>query len=192
MFVLSTNSEESLKVSARRLQQWILKRKSSPGKLADVSYTLLNRRSLLPWRQSVVASDFGDLATKLSSWHNVRAAPLTRLAFVFTGQGAQWAGMGRELLSYPIFQRSILRSESLLLGMGCGWLLSEEISASEDSSRLGEAELAQPATTGLQIALIDLLASLGVSPSSVVGHSSGEIGAAYSAGVLTHEAAIEM
>lgn len=95
------------------------------------------------------------------------------------------------MIRFPALERSIIKSENLLLDMGCDWLLSKEMFADENSSRLGDSELAQPATTGLQIALVDLLSSLGVVPSRVVGHSSGEIAAAYATGALTHESAME-
>ncbi|KAI0429925.1 beta-ketoacyl synthase domain-containing protein [Xylaria sp. FL1042] len=173
LFFLSANTEASLKTYAHKLSTWMLENRPSGKKLADISTTLLTRRSLLPWRHTIVASDSHDLS------------------FVFTGQGAQWAGMGKELIQFPTFKTSISTSEQFLLEMGCDWHLKNELFTDELSSRLKEAEVAQPATTALQIALIDLFSSLGIRPMCVVGHSSGEIAAAYAAGALTHKSAID-
>ena len=191
LFALSANTEASLKTYAQKLSTWAAKSKLSEEKLSDISYTLLTRRSLLPWRHTIIASDLSDLSEKLGTARAVRATPTSRLAFIFTGQGAQWVGMGKELINFPAFSHSISKSESLLLRMGCDWHLKEEIFTGEQTSRLNEAEVAQPATTALQIALVDLLSSLKIRPKCVVGHSSGEIAAAYAAGALTHESAME-
>ncbi|KAI1754791.1 beta-ketoacyl synthase domain-containing protein [Xylaria castorea] len=188
LFVLSANTETSLKAYAYKLSAWILKRNPSERQFADISHTLLTRRSLLPWRHTIVAANSHDLSDKLHSVRATKTIPVCQLAFIFTGQGAQWTGMGKELIQFPTFERSISKSEKLLLEMGCDWYLKKEIFMDERSSRLNEAEVAQPVTTALQIALIDLLSSLRIRPTCVVGHSSGEIAAAYAAGALTHEA----
>ena len=100
--------------------------------------------------------------------------------------------MGRELLQTPTrFRESILKSDTILKTVGCDWSLEEELLKDEPTSRVGESEFSQPSTTAVQIAIVDLLASLGIQPQSVCGHSSGEIAAAYAAGALSHEGAIE-
>jgi acyl transferase domain-containing protein len=77
--------------------------------------------------------------------------------------------------------------------LGCEWDLVEELSRDEDSSRLGEAKFAQPATTAVQIAKVDLLTNTyGIQPEAVCGHSSGEIAAAYAAGALSRDAAMQV
>lgn len=121
-----------------------------------------------------------------------QAADKPVLGFVFTGQGAQWAGMGRELLEYSVFKDSITRSDHYLREVGCTWSLEEEICRAKDSSRINFPEIAQPATTALQIALVDLLRSVGVQPAAVIGHSSGEIAASYTQGTLTAAEAIRI
>jgi acyl transferase domain-containing protein len=101
--------------------------------------------------------------------------------------------MGRETIaSSQVFRDSITKSSILLKDWGNEWSLEEELLRDEDSSRLGESQLAQPATTAIQIALVDLFASFGIAPQRVCGHSSGEIGAAYAAGCLSHEAALKV
>lgn len=201
LYLLSANSEKALKASSRNISAWLSEHARSTDDarqrnalLHDLCYTLGARRTLLPWRSSIVAADVQQLGSLLESVRPVKASTAPRLAFVFTGQGAQWAGMGRELMPLQPFRESILKSEGILAGLGAsarGWSLQEQM-FSEGPSRLGEAEIAQPATTCLQIALVDLLRSLGVDPSTVVGHSSGEIAAAYAAGGLVHLAAVEL
>ncbi|PYI09963.1 hybrid PKS-NRPS [Aspergillus sclerotiicarbonarius CBS 121057] len=113
---------------------------------------------------------------------------------VFTGQGAQWASMGRGLIqSSPLFRASLERSEQVLrrLPDGPSWSLIQELTA-EEGSRLPEAEFAQPLCTALQIAMVDLLRAAKIPLHAVVGHSSGEIAAVYAAGIITADAAMQI
>ncbi|KAL8887313.1 MAG: hypothetical protein Q9215_005100 [Flavoplaca cf. flavocitrina] len=111
--------------------------------------------------------------------------------FVFTGQGAQWYAMGRELMhTYPVYTESLLLANDVLASHGCEWSLIDELSKDRDSSRLDNAYLAQPSCTALQLALVDLLNSWQIRPVGVVGHSSGEIAAAYAAKAISFEAAM--
>ncbi|UQC80223.1 uncharacterized protein CLUP02_05705 [Colletotrichum lupini] len=119
---------------------------------------------------------------------------------VFTGQGAQWATMGRGLMAAsPVFRRSLEACEAVLqqgLPQGHGhaptWSLIEELCKDADISRLGEAELAQPLCTALQIAQVDILTASGICLDAVVGHSSGEIAATYAAGLISRKAAMQI
>lgn len=100
--------------------------------------------------------------------------------------------MGLELLSYPLFAESMQQSERELIRMGATWRLIDELKKTKEDSRINDAELAQPCCTAIQIALVDLLASWGVHPDLVCGHSSGEIAAAYAGGSLTAAEAIKV
>lgn len=109
------------------------------------------------------------------------------------GQGAQWARMGHELLvTYPVFAESMRQSENHLIRLGADWRLLAELSRPNKSSRINEATLSQPCCTAIQIALVDLLKSWGIRPAIVCGHSSGEIAAAYAAGILTTESCMKV
>ncbi|CAJ2513205.1 Uu.00g013240.m01.CDS01 [Anthostomella pinea] len=118
------------------------------------------------------------------------------LAFVFTGQGAQYAAMGKELLLLNgSFRASICGLDQSLKALlppkyALKWTLEDSILDPPEVSHIHEASRSQPVCTAIQIALVDILRSWNVTPSSVVGHSSGEIAAAYAAGLLSASQAI--
>ena len=113
-----------------------------------------------------------------------------RLAFVFSGQGALWCGVGRELVSgEPLFRRALEECDRCF-GKLSGWSLLSELMASGPASRLGRTEVAQPVQFALQVALAALWRSWGIVPDAVVGHSLGEVAAAHVAGDLQLEEAI--
>ncbi|KAK4153766.1 polyketide synthase [Chaetomidium leptoderma] len=196
LFVLSANDEGALRQSVKRLGIWIeqhaeLYQTTMPRNLA---YTLCQRRSHLPWRVAVVAGMCGDVAKALNS-HDASPARAPseppRLAFVYTGQGAQWFAMGRELLrTHPVFLDAIVRADGALRAIGADFSVLEELRRDKVSSRVGLAHISQPICSAIQLALTDLFASFGVKPAAVTGHSSGEIAAAYAAGALTFESAM--
>nr|B3FWT3.1 RecName: Full=Reducing polyketide synthase hmp8; Short=R-PKS hmp8; AltName: Full=Hypothemycin biosynthesis cluster protein hpm8 [Hypomyces subiculosus]ACD39767.1 reducing polyketide synthase [Hypomyces subiculosus] len=167
---------------------------ATPEFLANLSHTLAVGRSGLAWRSSIIAESAPDLREKLATDPGEGAARSSgsepRIGFVFTGQGAQWARMGVELLERPVFKASVIKSAETLKELGCEWDPIVELSKPQAESRLGVPEISQPICTVLQVALVDELKHWGVSPSKVVGHSSGEIGAAYSIGALSHRDAV--
>ncbi|KAJ0382896.1 hypothetical protein COL922a_011597 [Colletotrichum nupharicola] len=113
------------------------------------------------------------------------------MIWVFTGQGAQWAQMGKELLQQNVLvQQTISRLDSVLASLSDPpqWKLK----APKERSRLAEAEFSQPCLVAIEVALVDLLRSWGVTPDAVVGHSSGETAAAYASGAITAEDAIRI
>ena len=196
LFILSARSKESLLAAIRKFNEWISKH-GSDRDLEDLAYTLSVRRSKLEWRFSFVAkyhSDIMDITQEAKRYENLKQASRNfRVTFIFTGQGAQWYAMGRELIkSCPLFRESLLKSETILHVLGANWDLVDELSLDPSQSRVHQSWLAQPATTAIQIALVDLLESIGVQPQTVLGHSSGEIAAAYAAGILSQAAALQV
>lgn len=200
-FVLSANSETALLAMVVFLSG-ALKRQSSID-LSKLAWTLQTRRSEFTYRTSFIASDKEELITRLDSAIKDKAQfPIAtkamkvsdvRILGVFTGQGAQWAGMGVGLYLYSAcFRNTIKQLESILRGIpdAPSWSLTEELLREDDPTRTSSAEIAQPLCTALQIALVDLLKESGITFSAVVGHSSGEIAAAYAAGFLTASDAI--
>ena len=88
--------------------------------LDDLSFTVVSKRTSFPWRTSIVANSIGSLMHALEGSHKpVRSGANTRVGFVFTGQGAQWYAMGRELLAYQVFNKSLVEAGEFLKKLGC-------------------------------------------------------------------------
>ncbi|KAB8270078.1 reducing type I polyketide synthase [Aspergillus minisclerotigenes] len=152
--------------------------------------TLTQRRSNLSWRAFTVIDStdkLKDFKSHLSAPYKANPKPI--VAFVFTGQGAQWLGMGRELFQYRVFRHSLQQAEVYLQSVGCTWKLSEELYEKATRSRINEPQISQALCTAIQVALVDLLAYFDVRPDAVIGHSSGEIAAAYCCGAISKESA---
>ncbi|KAJ5301157.1 uncharacterized protein N7443_006159 [Penicillium atrosanguineum] len=164
--------------------------------LRDLAHTMLTRRSQLGFRSFAVADSLDQLQKYLQKglpkFPRASRKAQTRIAYIFTGQGGQWAGMGKELLRIPIFKESMARSQIILTSLGCPFDIVGEIRTKPKYSRINRPDRSQPITCALQIAIVDLLASWNVYPNAVVGHSSGEIAAAYAGGYLTHEDAMRI
>lgn len=198
LFVVSANESLSLERSLRNLAAYVQRvGASSPRFMCDLAYTLGCRRTKLQWRTAVVASSPGELVKKLSgvsqtSLIRTSEEKLSKVAFIFGGQGAQWFAMARELLGFDSFLSSMVDANNYLKQIGCSFNLLEEMLKDESSTRINEPEIAQPATTAVQTSLVDLLMRFGVIPVAVCGHSSGEIAAAYAAGSISREAAWEL
>ncbi|EXA46383.1 hypothetical protein FOVG_07101 [Fusarium oxysporum f. sp. pisi HDV247] len=192
LFVVSASTEKALLSTLENTRQWANTHLLNPQTLRSLSYTLGVRKSVLSFRRAIVASTCMELLEELDQMvHPKRATTLAPLTFVFSGQGAQWHAMGRELIKSSLcFRQSMMAMESTILSEGGSWSLIDELLKAESESRIGEAEISQPATTAIQIALVDLLESLSIRPSRVVGHSSGEVAAAYAAGALSRDSAI--
>lgn len=150
--------------------------------LLDLSYSLGNRRTMFASRAFKVINR-PELDTKQLDglvFAENKTAPT--IGFVFTGQGAQWARMGAELMTYyPSFLRSIRMLDQVLgdLDDGPDWTLEDILLEAAATSLIDNAEYSQPLTTAVQIALVQLLQAWSITPAVVVGHSSGEIAAAY-------------
>ncbi|KAF3763946.1 hypothetical protein M406DRAFT_85351 [Cryphonectria parasitica EP155] len=190
LLTFSASHPDSLRRTVQSHQKYL---QDHPDRLADLSYTLNQRREALQQRAySVVDANELDQPFHVSSFGRAGAGN-PQVAFVFTGQGAQWPQMGADLLqTNTVFRESIAAMDDSL--SRCAqpplWTLREELLKAGKTSRIMGTEFSQPCCTAVQVALVDVLSSWGISPSSVVGHSSGEIAAAYAAGALSKESAI--
>ena len=170
---------------ARFSKQWSSSlREKKNGNVTDsmrnISYTMSQRRSRLPFRSFVIADSIIQLKVQLKKgipeFDRVSRAAAANLAFIFTGQGAQWARMGEGLLRIAVFSESVARSQEILSNLGCPWNVTDELRQDASSSNLSRPDRSQAICCILQIALTDLLRHWGVEPKAVLGHSSGEIG----------------
>nr|A0A0C6E0I7.1 RecName: Full=Highly reducing polyketide synthase bet1; Short=HS-PKS bet1; AltName: Full=Betaenone biosynthesis cluster protein 1 [Neocamarosporium betae]BAQ25466.1 polyketide synthase [Neocamarosporium betae] len=200
-FVFSAASTESLRSNLAAYATYLdANPKTSAG---DLAYTLRERRSVLPFRiafpDTTVESLKLSITTRLVEPGNESLGVRTwtagnrgrsRLLGVFTGQGAQYARMGAELVNQAVLAGQLLEKlegylSELPEGDRPSWSLRDEMLADGPLSHVGEAAISQPLCTAVQIILVDLLKSAKVKFDTVVGHSSGEIGAAYAAGYLS-------
>ncbi|MCG6861953.1 MAG: acyltransferase domain-containing protein, partial [Chromatiaceae bacterium] len=114
-----------------------------------------------------------------------------RAVLVFSGNGSQWQGMGRQLLVKElVFRRMVVAIDRLFEEQGGGFSIQQELSAPVEQSRLHLAEVAQPTLFAIQVGLVELLRERGVQAEAAVGHSVGEVAAAWAAGVLSLDQAV--
>ena len=158
--------------------------------LSDLAHTLNLKRSRFQQRAYAIARD--DTVTDDIASANVKfgssAKPISQLAFIFTGQGAQWAGVGRDAINtFPVFRETIRRLDRVLKGIKYApkFSIEEELIAPPETSRINSANISQPTLVATQIAIVDLLSSWNITPSATVGHSAGEYAAAYAAGMAS-------
>ncbi|XXH02069.1 protein transport protein bet1 [Hypoxylon texense] len=205
-FVFSAASEESLRGN---LAAHVAYLDANPQTdLRDLAYTLQERRSLFSYRVSFSSTTVEELKSaiksRLADTDNTNLGVRvrgtgndepSRVLGVFTGQGAQYVRMGAELMEKsPLARQIVGELEASLNNLRPEdrptWSLAAELAADSSVSRIGEAEIAQPLCTAVQILIVDLLRSANLQFDAVVGHSSGEIAAAYAAGFLSSRDAI--
>nr|WP_277816028.1 non-ribosomal peptide synthetase/type I polyketide synthase [Streptomyces graminilatus] len=187
-WVLSGRTEDALRAQARRLVSFVEDRpRAAP---VDVAHSLLTSRSAFPHRAVVLGRSHAEFLPRLTALAKgepasgvVSAVAMGRPkpVFVFPGQGSQWAGMARELLeSSEVFAASMRRCDEALAPF-VDW------SVLDDDLDLDRVDVVQPLLFAVMVSLAEMWRSLGVEPAAVLGHSQGEIAAAYVAGALTLE-----
>ena len=207
-FAFSASTDTSLKTQLKAYSEYLATNPSV--NLQDLSFTLNSRRTFFPMKiafaaQTVEALNF-QIQHRLDSAQGskgeedgVRSSTSEAPAIlgVFTGQGAQYAGMAADLiLNSDSASRCIDKLEESLRELAPSdrpqWSLKRELLADASSSRVSEAALSQPLSTAIQILLVDILFEAGIRFKAVVGHSSGEIAAAYAAGFICARDAIRI
>ncbi|PHH68887.1 hypothetical protein CDD82_201 [Ophiocordyceps australis] len=197
LFVLSGHSEAAARQRGKHLSIYAEQHPEAFQRtlVRDLAYTLGQRRSHMQWRAAITGSCCREMVEQLNSAaaDPVRVAKRLAVAFVFTGQGAQWHAMGRELMaSHSVFAEAMRAADAHLRRLGADFSLVEELARDKDHSAIDRAHISQPACTAVQLGLVQLLAAWGVRPVAVVGHSSGEIAAAFAAGLVTMEDAMAL
>jgi len=189
LFIASAHSDQALRQRVRDLLPLI------DGDLLDLSHTLACRRTHHRYRLALPFTDRAGLREGLERFSNsgevangssgsTENNTAGRVAFVFPGQGSQWLGMGRALyLNDPAFRATLLDCDRAFAEFA-DFSVRVELFAEEADSRLEEVDVIQPMIFAIQIALAGLWRAWGIEPDAVVGHSMGEVAAAYVAGAL--------
>jgi acyl transferase domain-containing protein len=197
LIFISANDKESLQQRINDFGIYFEQRPEVFEKLlfGNFAFTVGSKLSHLSYRLALPACSLDNLGIRLAQL-KVNASKVLgdpKIAYVFTGQGAQWAQMGCALLDgYPIFKAAIQQADDCLRQLHAEWSLEEEIKKDPATSQIDSPELSQPACTAIQIALVTLLESWGLRPNYVVGHSSGEIAASFAAGAYDLKSAMAL
>ncbi|KAK3946793.1 hypothetical protein QBC32DRAFT_401942 [Pseudoneurospora amorphoporcata] len=177
LYVVTANDKAALSQQMKNMVVYLEQRPEifQVDLTSNLAYTLGQRRCFLQWRAAIPAISSFELIEAINGEKVItgkETEPL-RLGFIFTGQGAQWYAMGRGLYEqYPTFT-------------------TKELGRDAKTSRISEAHIiSQPSCTVVQLALVNLLRGWGLQPTAVAGHSSGEIAAAYAAGIIDFESAM--
>jgi acyl transferase domain-containing protein/thioesterase domain-containing protein/threonine dehydrogenase-like Zn-dependent dehydrogenase/NADP-dependent 3-hydroxy acid dehydrogenase YdfG len=170
--------------------------------LARICRTTAMRRSLERHRLSVCGSSRNDLIQQLRDWLNQERTPQAAtglvqgierpLVFVYCGQGPQHAGMGRDLFQHESVYRQITQQCDKLIARHTGWSILAEMERDAAESRIDETQFAQPALFVEQVGLTALWRSWGLQPDAIIGHSVGEVAAAWASGAMTLEDACQV
>nr|BAO66528.1 type I polyketide synthase [Streptomyces sp. MJ635-86F5] len=188
-WVLSARSASALRAQAARLAEFVDEHDDVDP--VDVGFSLATSRSALEYRAAVVGRGREKLSAQLAGITGQAARREGRTAFVFTGQGVQRLGMGRELCeSFPVFAE-VFDAVVAALDVHVSRPL-RGVMWGGDVEALNRTEFAQPALFAVEVALFRLLESWGVRPDAVAGHSVGEVAAAYVAGVFSLEDAARL
>jgi acyl transferase domain-containing protein/NADPH:quinone reductase-like Zn-dependent oxidoreductase/surfactin synthase thioesterase subunit/NAD(P)-dependent dehydrogenase (short-subunit alcohol dehydrogenase family)/phospholipid N-methyltransferase/aryl carrier-like protein len=193
-----TNADALHQLTAKYIE--FLQNKDNKSSLSDICAFSATRRTHHPHRLAVVAESKEELAKNLQLF--LDGESITEIAegrvneakdkvvFIFSGQGPQWWGMGRQLFeTEPLFRQWIEKLD-VMLSKHADWSLIDELTKDEKNSRISETNIAQPSIFSIQIALYEMWKAMGVHPKAVVGHSIGEVAAGYVSGALTLEQAV--
>ncbi|HET7695301.1 MAG TPA: SDR family NAD(P)-dependent oxidoreductase [Vicinamibacterales bacterium] len=193
VLALSARTPDALRALAARYARHL---ETTADRLADVAFTANAGRTHFAHRLAIPAASAAEASAALTAYaagepaagvHAGERASAPHVALLFTGQGAQYAGMGRDLFAAePVFREALERCDAILRGELDTPLL--EVLFSDDpavAAKLNQTALTQPALFAIEYALAALWQSWGVTPSAVLGHSVGEYVAATVAGVFS-------
>lgn len=195
---VTAHSAEALKAMAQSDAKFIRDEAEAPVSIQDFGYTKATRRTHHDHRLALLVHNQQELGDYLDAYAHDETRPeiisgqktadsQSKIVFVFSGQGSHWLGMGRQLLEQePIFRQTLEQCEEAMRPF-VNWPLLEQLVADPDTPtyRLNETDVMQPTLVSIEIGLAALWQSWGVEPDAVIGHSLGEIAAAYIAGALS-------
>ena len=198
--IVSGKTTEALRASARHLAGVL---QGQPARaLYDIAYHSVMRREWHAERAVVYGTDSESIAQALSQFADDNAprysvatgsavANAQGPVFVYSGNGSQWAGMGRQLLAEPVFAEAVHEIDNLFAPLA-GYRLADELARAESANQYERTEIAQPALFAIQVGITRMLAQRGILPSAVVGHSVGEVAAAWACGALSMADAVQV
>jgi amino acid adenylation domain-containing protein/thioester reductase-like protein len=193
-FLLSGRTHAALLQQADRLERFIQGvGKADHNRLLDVAFSLATTRTMFEERHVLWAKDKASLIEGLTATsQGLRTGPLLRrsnpqLAMLFTGQGSQACGMGKDLYEvYPVFRTALDEIAKHFFDLEIPLIeVMHSSSGSEAGALLQRTDYAQPALFALEVALWHLWTSWGVNPDVIIGHSVGELAVAHVSGVLS-------
>jgi acyl transferase domain-containing protein/acyl carrier protein len=194
--LLSAHDDDALRAQAHRWASWLAANPTVPW--AEVVRTAALRRTHLPCRAVILAANADDAARALEGLSGGepgpavvmgQARPRGKVVFVYPGQGSQWPGMGRTLLDQSAEFRSAVEACDAALRRFTGWSVLRVLAGDidEDMPPVDRVDVVQPLLFTVRVALTAIWRAWGVMPNAVVGHSQGEILAAYTSGALSLE-----
>jgi phthiocerol/phenolphthiocerol synthesis type-I polyketide synthase C len=190
--LISAHNSEALKSLALRYAE--LLRSPAAAPFSAVCRNAATRRTHHQHRLTAfgrtpdeVAAQFeafvaGDPPPLLAQGH-IQAPPV-RLAMVFSGNGSQWLGMGQDLLADPFIAECVERVDATLSRLS-GWSVKDALLSAKPANLFDRTEIAQPALFAVQVAMLEWLGAHGIEAEAMLGHSVGEVSAAYGAGILS-------
>ncbi len=200
LLLLSAHSPEALEDVATAYAS--LLSAAEPGDWRNIRATVALSRARHPHRLVVAAATPKEAAERLTIHlagektsrlaKGKAPAGALKTALVYSGNGPQWWGMGRELFAQSPLFRQVIEEIDALFAPRAGWSLSDEMRRPEADSRIGLTEIAQPLLFAQQVALTTVLSAAGITADAVLGHSVGEAAAAWASGALTLEQATDV
>ncbi|MGO2769603.1 SDR family NAD(P)-dependent oxidoreductase [Pseudomonas taetrolens] len=201
--MLSAKDADGLRATAQDYAEYLASRPEAD--FYDVAYQALFRRDAHSHRLLLIGSDCAEAAQALADY--AQDPSLSELSsvveagqaldnaqgpvFIYSGNGSQWQGMGRAMLGDPVFEAAVAEVDALFQPLA-GYSLRAELSGENGDDRYVRTEIAQPALFALQVAVTRVLAAQGFHPSAVIGHSVGEVAAAWASGALSLEDATQV
>ncbi len=209
--VISAKSKAGLADAVKAMVAYL--RSHPTASIYDIAYTTCFHRDWHAERAVVFGNSVEAVVSRLNTWLDTsltEPAKATQVdtatvvdaakgpAFVFTGNGSQWAKMGKTLLAEDVTFRNAVRAVDVIFKRYANFSLEAELSGANvaasttDEDRFSHTEIAQPALFALQVGLVAMLQHRGVTPAAVVGHSVGEVAAAWASGALSLEDAVKV
>jgi phthiocerol/phenolphthiocerol synthesis type-I polyketide synthase C len=200
LLLLSAHTGDALKAMARAYAERM--KAADISELDDICAAAALCRTQFAHRLATSGSTPAQIASQLEVFANDEmparlaigrvASATAKTAFVFSGNGSQWWGMGRGLLAADEDFRGAVTEIDAMFEPTAGWSLQAELNRGERNSRMRLTEVAQPCLFAVQVGLLAILRRAGINPAAVVGHSVGEVAAAYAAGILTLAQAVKL